>query len=105
MSEKICTSGHVMNDGDVTCPRCGAGSNLTNNLNTNMNEQENEVVVNEEVSGAEARHAGVESEVEVEVAPEQTEEVADRGAVEDPSVEPAEVADESVRVEDPQAAE
>lgn len=76
MTEKICTSGHVMNDGDVTCPRCGASAQLQDNQNTNMESEENKVVAEDQATDtalekkAEGETVAPEGAVESEATPE-----------------------------------
>lgn len=65
MSEKICTSGHVMNDGDVTCQRCGSSAQLQDNLNTNMENDENKVAEAEAVATDETTEEKVEESADI----------------------------------------
>lgn len=102
MSEKICTSGHVMNDSDVACGRCGASEQLSNNnLNTNMENDENKVVEGAEVSSELPAQPAAEEKLEGEtVAVEPAPETPVDSEVKDEATDSPEASEEAPKVAD-----
>lgn len=101
MIDKICTSGHVMNDSDVVCGRCGSSAQLSNNNSNTMENEENKVVENGAVETP-----AVEEKLEGEtVAVESAPEVPADSEVKDESTDSPEASEEAPAVDSAPASE